>query len=107
METDRWQAIDRALDRLRTALVVNGVGMAEANIAAGRTFEQRGQFRRAVSEYQAALAQRPDERGLLMALARAAERSGSATIAVDAYGAVLRAAPNNLEARAALDRTKA
>ena len=104
MQTDRWQAIDRALDGLRTALVANGVGTAEANTAAARIFEQRGQFRRAVSEYQAALAQRPEDLGILLSLARAAEQSGSVSIAIDAYNAALRLVPGQAEARGALDR---
>jgi tetratricopeptide (TPR) repeat protein len=104
--TDRYQAIDRALDGLRRALGESGVPMTEANVTAARVFERRGQYRRAVSEYQAALALNPDHPELLLALARAAEQAGSVTIAVDAYNAVLRGAPGQAEASAALARIR-
>jgi tetratricopeptide (TPR) repeat protein len=104
MQTDKWQAIDRALDGLRSALTASGNGLSEANINAARIFERRGQFRRAVSEYQAALSQNPDDPVLLLSLGNAAERSGSVSIAIDAYNAVLRRVPDNSEARVALSR---
>ena len=104
METDKYQAIDRALDDLRRALAENGSPMTEADVAAARIFERRGQFRRAVSEYQAALALAPDDTGLLLSMGRAAEQGGNVTIAIDAYAAVLRRVPDHAEARAALGR---
>jgi tetratricopeptide (TPR) repeat protein len=104
MQTEKWQAIDKALAGLRTALAEAGAPSTEANLAAAHIFEQRGQFRKAVSEYQAALAQAPDDLGLRLALARAAERAGNISSAVDAYSSVLRLAPANQEARAALAR---
>jgi cytochrome c-type biogenesis protein CcmH/NrfG len=57
-----------------------------------------------VTEYQAALAQNPEDLGLQLALARAADRSGRVTIAMDAYHAVLRRSPDHAEARAAVLR---
>ena len=102
--TDRLQAIDRALDGLRRALAENGAAMTEANIAAAHIFERRGQFRRAVSEYQAALALTPDDAGLLLELAKAAEQCGSVTVAIDAYTALVRRSPDHAESRAALGR---
>jgi tetratricopeptide (TPR) repeat protein len=104
MQTDRWQAIDQALAGLRASLAEAGASSTEANIAAAHAFERRGQFRRAISEYQAALAQDHDNVGLLLALAKAAEEGGGMTTAIDAYNAVLRRAPTNLEARGALAR---
>jgi hypothetical protein len=104
MQTDRWQAIDQALAGLRAALSEAGAPSTEANLAAAYAFERRGQFRRAMSEYQAALAQNPDNIGLLLALAKAAEESGGITTAIDAYNGVLRRAPTNAEARGALAR---
>ena len=104
MQTDRWQAIDQALAGLRAALSEAGAPSAEANIAAAYAFERRGQFTRAISEYQAALAQNPDNIGLLLALAKAAEESGGITTAIDAYNGVLRRAPTNAQARGALAR---
>jgi tetratricopeptide (TPR) repeat protein/O-antigen ligase len=104
MQTDRWQAIDQALAGLRAALSEAGAPSTEANLAAARAFERRGQFTRAISEYQAALAQNPDNIGLLLALAKAAEESGGITTAIDAYSGVLRRAPTNAEARGALAR---
>jgi tetratricopeptide (TPR) repeat protein len=104
MQTDRWQAIDRALADFRTALAAAGAPMLEANLHAAHIFEARGQYRRAISEYQAALAHNPDDIGLLLALARAAEQAGSVTVAIDAYDSVLRRAPENGEARNALGR---
>ncbi len=104
MQTDKWQAIDRALADFRTALSAAGAPMLEANLEAARIHEGRGQYRRAISEYQAALTQRPDDLGLLLALARTAEQGGNVTVAIDAYEAVLRRAPDNVEARNALGR---
>ena len=106
MQTDRWQAIDQALAGLRAALSEAGAPSTEANIAAAHAFERRGQFTRAISEYQAALAQNPDNIGLLLALAKAAEESGGMTTAIDAYNGVLRRAATNAEARGALARIK-
>ena len=104
LQTDKWQATDLALDGLRTALTAAGAPMVEANLAAASAYERRGQFYRAVPEYQAALAQNPGDLGLQLALARAAERSGSVTVAIDSYNAVLRRDPGNAEARTALVR---
>lgn len=104
METDQWQAIDRALAGLRMALANAGLPVKEANLAAAAIFERRGQFRRAVSEYRAACAQDPENTGLLLRLARAAEESGNLTTAIDAYGAILRRSPQDTEAKAALAR---
>jgi len=104
MQTDRWQSIDQALAGLRAALSEAGAPSTEANLAAAYAFERRGQFTRAISEYQAALAQNPDNIGLLLALAKAAEESGGITTAIDAYNGVLRRAPTNAEARGALAR---
>ncbi len=103
-QTDKWQAIDRALGGLRMALAASGAPMTEANLAAASIYERQGHFHRAVSEYRAALAQNPGDLGLQLALARAAEQSGSVTVAIDAYDAVLRHEPDNAEAHAALIR---
>jgi len=104
MQTEKWQAIDQALAGLRAALAEAGAPSTEANINAAQIFEKRGQFRRAISEYQAALAHIPDNIGLRLALARAAEQIGGIASAVDAYNDVLRRDPANPEARAALAR---
>jgi O-antigen ligase/tetratricopeptide (TPR) repeat protein len=104
LQTEKWQAIDQALAGLRAALAEAGAPSTEANIAAAHAFERRGQFTRAISEYQAALAQNPGNIGLLLALAKAAEETGGITTAIDAYNSVLRHAPTNAEARAALAR---
>jgi tetratricopeptide (TPR) repeat protein len=102
--TDKWQAIDQALVNFRAALAEVGAPSTEANIAAAYAFERRGQFRRAMSEYQAALAHAPGDIGLRLALARAAEEIGGIASAVDAYNDVLRRDPTNQEARTALAR---
>jgi tetratricopeptide (TPR) repeat protein len=104
MQTDKWVAIDQAVAGLREALALAGAPSTEANIAAAQAFERRGQYRRAISEYQAAVGQQPEDLGLRLALGRAAESSGSISTAVDAYNDVLRKAPANAEARAALAR---
>jgi tetratricopeptide (TPR) repeat protein len=104
MQTEKWQAIDQALAGLRAALAEASAPSTEANIAAAHIFERRGQFRRAMSEYQAALSHAPDDIGLLLALARAAEEIGSISTAIDAYNGVLRRTPANQEARSALAR---
>ncbi len=104
MQTDKWQAIDQALAGFRAALAEAGAPSTDANLAAARIFEQRGQFRRAMSEYQAALAQLPDNIGIRLALAHDAEEIGGITSAVDAYDEVLRRDPTNQQARAALAR---
>jgi tetratricopeptide (TPR) repeat protein len=104
MQTDKWQAIDQALAGFRAALSEAGAPSTEANIVAAQAFERRGQFRRATSEYQAALAHAPDNLGLRLMLARAAEQIGGITTAVDAYNEVLRRDPANQEAKAALAR---
>jgi tetratricopeptide (TPR) repeat protein len=106
MQTDRWEAVDRALDGLRAALLENGASLVEANIAAAQVFERRGQYPRAVSEYRAATAQSPGNIGLLLTLGRLAETAGQVTVAVDAYRDVLRWAPDNAAARGALDRMR-
>jgi tetratricopeptide (TPR) repeat protein len=106
MQTDRWEAVDRALDGLRAALLERGVPLVEANVAAARVFERRGQYPRAVSEYRAATAQNPGNVGLLLALGRLAEMAGQVTVAVDAYRDVLRWSPDNPAARGALDRMR-
>jgi tetratricopeptide (TPR) repeat protein/O-antigen ligase len=104
MQTEKWQAIDQALAGLRAALAESGAPSTEANIDAAQIFEKRGQFRRAISEYQAALAHIPDHIGLRLALARDAEQIGGIASAVDAYSDVLRRDPANAEAKAALAR---
>jgi tetratricopeptide (TPR) repeat protein len=104
MQTEKWQAIDQALANFRAALAESGAPSTEANIHAAHIFERRGQFRRAMSEYQAALAHAPDDLGLRLSLARAAEQIGGIASAVDAYSDVLRRDPTNQEARAALAR---
>jgi tetratricopeptide (TPR) repeat protein len=104
MQTDRWQAIDQALAGLRAALSEAGASSTEANLAAAHAFERRGQFTRAISEYQAALAQNPDNIGLLLALAKVAEETGNISIAIDAYNGILRRDPRNGEASGALAR---
>jgi len=104
MQTDKWQAIDQALAGFRAALAEAGAPSTEANIAAAHIFERRGQFRRAMSEYQAALAHAPGDIGLRLSLAHAAEEIGGITSAVDAYNDVLRRDPANQEAKAALAR---
>jgi tetratricopeptide (TPR) repeat protein len=104
MQTEKWQAIDQALTGLRAALAETGAPSTEANINAAQIFEKRGQFRRAISEYQAALAHIPDNIGLRLSLARDAEQIGGIASAVDAYNDVLRRDPANPEARAALAR---
>jgi tetratricopeptide (TPR) repeat protein len=71
--TDKYQAIDQALANFRAALAEAGAPSTEANLIAAQIFERRGQFRRAMSEYQAALAHAPDNTGLRLMLARAAE----------------------------------
>jgi tetratricopeptide (TPR) repeat protein len=100
--TDKYQAIDLALANFRSALAEAGAPSTEANITAAQIFERRGQYRRAMSEYQAALAHAPDNIGLRLALAHAAEEIGGITSAVDAYSDVLRRDPTNQAARAAL-----
>jgi tetratricopeptide (TPR) repeat protein len=104
MTTDKWQAIDRALAGFRSALAEAGAPVTEANLAAASIFERRGQYRRAMSEYQAALSHAPGNVGILLALARAAEQIGGIGSAVDAYNDVLRHDPTNQEARSALAR---
>jgi tetratricopeptide (TPR) repeat protein len=104
MRTDKWQAIDQALAGFRAALAEAGAPSTDANLAAASIFEQRGQFRRAMSEYQAALAHAPDNIGIRLALAHDAEQIGGITSAVDAYNEVLRRDPTNQQARAALAR---
>ncbi|MGB7809665.1 MAG: O-antigen ligase family protein [Polyangia bacterium] len=104
IQTDKWEAIDRAVDGLRAALVQHGAATTEVNIAAAQVFERRGQFRRAMSEYRTALLQSPDNIGLLLSLARVAEETGNTTAAKDAYEDVLRRAPGNADAQAALAR---
>lgn len=104
MATDRWQAIDRALSGFRSALAESGAPSTDANVAAAQIYEKRGQYRRAISEYQAALGQSPDNPGLLLALAKTAEDAGSITVAIDAYNSVLRRDPENGDARRALAR---
>ena len=106
MQTDSWEAVDRALDGLRGALLENGASLVEANIAAAQVFERRGQYPRAVSEYRAATTQSPGNIGLLLALGRLAEMAGQVTVALDAYRDVLRWAPDNAAARGALNRMR-
>jgi predicted Zn-dependent protease len=106
MQTDRWEAVDRALDGLRAALLENSASLVEANIAAAQVFERRGQYPRAVSEYRAATAQSPGNIGLLLTLGRLAEMAGQVTVAVDAYRDVLRRAPGNPAAQGALARMR-
>jgi tetratricopeptide (TPR) repeat protein len=106
MQTDRWEAVDRALDGLRAALLEHGVPLVEANIAAAQVFERRGQYPRAVSEYRAATVQSPGNVGLLLTLGRLAQMAGQVTVAIDAYRDVLRRAPDNSAARGALSRMR-
>jgi tetratricopeptide (TPR) repeat protein len=102
VQTDRWRAVDQALEGLRRALFEHGSSMFSANVAAAQIFERRGQYHRAVTEYQAALAQHPEDVGLRLGLARTAEEAGSITVAVDAYSAVLRQTPSQPDAKAGL-----
>jgi tetratricopeptide (TPR) repeat protein len=104
MQTDRWRAIDKALENLRQALSEHGAPMTEANLAAASIFDRRGQSLRALAEYQAAAGNAPNDVGLQLALARAAERAGNVVVALDTYAAILRLAPGHPEASAALAR---
>jgi tetratricopeptide (TPR) repeat protein len=105
-QTSRWEAVDRALDGLRAALLEHGAPLVEAHIAAAQVFERRGQYPRAVSEYRAATAQSPGDIGLLLTLGRLAEMAGQVTVAMDAYREVLRRAPDNPAAGGALARMR-
>jgi tetratricopeptide (TPR) repeat protein len=104
VQTDKWEAIDRAVDGLRAALVQHGEPTTEANIAAAQVFGRRGQFHRAISEYRTALVQNPDNIGALLALAKVEEESGNTAAARDAYADVVRRQPGNADAQAALAR---
>jgi len=104
MQTERWRDTDRALDDFRQALGHTGAPMTDANLAAASIFEHRGQYQRALAEYQAAAASSPDNPGLMLAVARAAEQAGSVTVAIDNYSAVLRRVPGQAEAAAGLAR---
>lgn len=104
MRSDKWQMTDEALASLRSALATAGLPTLEVNLSAAEVFERRGQFRRAMSEYDAALAHDPTNMALRLAFARAAERAGAISSAVDAYNAVLRRSPSNNEAKTALAR---
>ncbi|MBN2573484.1 MAG: O-antigen ligase family protein [Deltaproteobacteria bacterium] len=104
MQTERWRDTDRALAEFRQALGHAGAPMTDANLAAAAIFEHRGQYQRALAEYQAAAAMAPDNVGLLLAVARAAEQAGRVSVAIDAYTAVLRREPGRAEASAALAR---
>jgi tetratricopeptide (TPR) repeat protein len=104
MQTERWRDTDRALENLRRALSESGSSMTEANLAAASIFTHRGRFQRALAEYQAASASSPNNIGLLLAVARAAEQAGRVTVAIDAYHAVLRLDPGQTEATGALAR---
>ena len=104
MQTDRLRAIDQALGNLRRALAEHGASMFSANLAAAQIFERRGQYYRAVTEYQALLAQQPENIGLQLALARTAEQAGNITVAVDTYAAILRQTPDQPDARVGLAR---
>jgi O-antigen ligase/tetratricopeptide (TPR) repeat protein len=106
VHTDKWEAIDRALEGLRAALMQHEMQTTEVNIATAQVFERRGEFRRAISEYRSALLQSPDNIGLLLALARVAEAAGNATAAQDAYRDVIHRAPDNADAQAALARLR-
>ena len=107
MQTDRWRATNQALDSLRRALGEHGASMFSANLAAAQIFERRGQYYRAVTEYQALLAQQPENIGLQLALAKTAEQASNITVAVNAYAAVLRRTPDQPDARAGLARIQA
>jgi tetratricopeptide (TPR) repeat protein len=106
METDRWGAIDSALDGFRRALGDSGAPMTEACVAAARIYQRRGQYARALAEYQAAAASAPNDLGLQLALGRAAEQAGSYSVAIGVYDAILRQSPGQPEASAALDRIR-
>jgi len=106
MQTDRWGAVDRALEGLRTALLENGGSLFEVNVAAAQVYERRGQYLQAISEYRAASAQSPGDIGLVLSLARVAEMAGQVTVALDAYRDVLRRAPDNPAAQEAMRRMR-
>jgi tetratricopeptide (TPR) repeat protein len=103
--TDQFETIEHTISDLRSALVQAGIPTFEANLASANLYMRRGIYRKAISEYQAALAQQPDNIGLRLALAHAAEQSGNISIAQDAYHEVLRRDPQNPQARTALSRT--
>jgi tetratricopeptide (TPR) repeat protein len=100
IQTNRWQAAEQALEGLRAALVEAGAPLFEANLVAAGFFEQTGQYRRAITEYRSALAQRPDDVGLWLALGRAAEHIANVATAKEALAEVLRREPQNAEAKA-------
>jgi len=102
MKYEKWQAADRALDGLKQALYLAQGSALEAHIASARLYARLSRWTNALGEYRIALADARSDVALWMEFGHAAEVSGRATTAREAYGEASRLNPTNPEVVKAL-----
>lgn len=98
----KWNAAARSLEGLKLALYHAGGSVAEAHMAGARINGRLGHWTQALNEYRIALADMPENVGLWIEYARAAQTIGHDAIARDAYAQASRISPNSPEVVAAL-----
>ncbi len=98
----KWNAAARSLEGLKLALYHAGGSVAEAHMAGARINGRLGHWTQALDEYRIALADMPENVGLWIEYARAAQTIGHDAIARDAYAQASRISPNSPEVVAAL-----
>ena len=91
----KWQAADRAIDGMKLASYRAAGSALEATLDAARIRVRMGQWTAAFTEYRIALAQSPNELGLWVEFARAAEGAGRDSMAREAYSEAARLAPRD------------
>lgn len=97
-------ATERAILDLRAALVQAGHSLFETHLAAAALYTRRGSLRKALSEYQTAIAITPSNVGLWLSLANLAQQMEDTRTATHAFQEVLRLDPTNTTAKTALSQ---
>jgi tetratricopeptide (TPR) repeat protein len=100
----RWTEAARGIEDLRRMLLERARPTLEAFIWSARLESAMGHAARAVSQYEAAVAQDPGNAALWLELGTTAESSGQLEVAVRAFGHVVQLVPTHATARGALER---
>ena len=109
IDLKRWGDLDAAAGALASALRSDGGNSLEVHLTVGVAHEGRGNFPRAMSEYQAAVSMDPTSVSAWSRLAALAESQGDLTTALAAYDRLQSLSPedqNVKEARARVTRLR-
>ena len=91
----RWSAAERSILGYKQALQEVGRSTVEANLAAAGIYLTMGRVRDAMTEFRIATTADPQNTGIWRQYAAAAEAARYLVVARDAYGEVMRLAPDN------------